>query len=189
MGPSSRRFVAGLVRLGLAVLAIALVGGYISRHLPGRRHMRLESEAPPPDSLGPGDLRIYNADSSVDLILQGDRIFAGLSPITVAKIRRRLESETSKDTSGLGGSISKVVKQSVAGAIDTHAAYRLADIEDIRYEDDKVVIDWKDGGRHELFGSMKVDGKRAANSFRREDAERFIQVVRERMGLPPFTRN
>lgn len=178
---SSRRLIAALIRTGLIVLAIFLVVGYFGRRMPNRHHMRVQSEAPPPDSLGPGDMRIYNADSTVDLILQGNNILGGLSPKTIAKIKEKLETSASHDTSGLGGSISQIVKKSVAGAIGTHAVFPLSDIRDIRYEGDQIVFDWKDGGQHQLFGSTKVDGERVSNSFRPEDAQRFIDAVRARM--------
>jgi hypothetical protein len=178
---SSRRFIAALIRTALVLLAVALV----IRHFSGRttgRHVRVQAEAPPPDSLGPGDLRIYNADSTVDLILAGDKILGGLSPKTIAKIKGKLETSASGDTSGLGASISQIVKKSVAGAIGTHGVYSLSDIRDIRYEGDQIVFDWKDGGKHQLFGSTKVDGEKVSNSFRPEDAQRFIDAVRVRMG-------
>lgn len=184
MSSSSRRLIAALVRTGLVVLAIVLVSGYFVRHMPGRRHVRVQTEAPPPDSLGPGDLRIYNADSSVDLILIGDKILGGLSPKTIAKVKGELETSASHDTSGLGGSISQIVKKSVAGAIGTHAVFPLSDIRDIRYEHDQIVFDWKDGGTHQLFGTTKVNGGKVSNTFRPEDAQRFIDAVRARMRQP-----
>lgn len=183
---SSRRFVSGLFRIGLVVLAIFFISGYVMRRMPNKRAIHVQTEAPPPtDSLGPGDLRIYNTDSSVDLVLVGDKILAGLSPKTVAKVKSELDHSASGDTSGLGGSISQIVKRSVAGAIGTHAVFPLADINDIRYENDQIVFDWKDGGKHEMFGNANVNGSKASKSFRREDAMRFIEAVRARKSLGP----
>jgi hypothetical protein len=183
MGPSSRRFVAALVRIGLVVLAIAIVSGYVMRRT-GKHRVRVQVEAPAPEALAPGDLRIFNRDSSVDLVLQGDRILAGLSPKTIEKVRGELEASAAKETSGLGASISKAVKSSVAGAIGMHAVFRLDDMRDIRLDGDRIVVVWKAGGRQDVFGSSKVDGHEVSGSFAREDAERFVQAVRARMGLP-----
>lgn len=192
MGPSSRRFVAGLIRIGLVVLAVVIAGAYIGHRVPKHSHMRVQTEAPPPsDALAPGDMRIYNVDSSVDLVLEGNRILAGLSPKTVAKVQADLSKSANEDTSGLGGSIASIVKKSVAGAIGTHGAFPIASIRDIRYEGGpvgEIVIDWKDGGTHQLFGNTKVDGSNVGHSFRREDAEPFIAAVKARMGeseIPP----
>ena len=182
MSSISRRWIASLIRAGLVLLAIVLVGSYVAHRMPNRRHVRVQTEVPPPESLGPGDLRIYNADSSVDLILVGDKILAGLSPKTVAKVKAELETSAERDTSGLGGSISQIVKKSVAGAIGTHAVFALSDIRDIRYEGDQIVFEWKDGGNHQLFGSTKVNGSKVSNTFRADDARRFIDAVHARMG-------
>jgi hypothetical protein len=187
---SSRRLISGLFRLALVVLAIVFVSRYfkrrVSRSMPVSSHVRLQSDSPPADSLGPGDIRIFDADSAVDLTLVGDKILAGLSPKTVAQVKNEMDKSTG-DTTGLGGSISQIVKRSVAGAIGTHAVFPISDIRDIRYEHDQIVFDWTDGGKHELFGNTQVNGSKASKSFRREDAERFIAAFRARKGLPPST--
>jgi hypothetical protein len=185
--PTSRRLVAALVRTGLVVLAIIVVVTWFTRHMPHRRHMQLQvqSEAPPAAALGPGDLRIYNTDSSVDLTLQGNRILAGLSEKTVARVKSKLDSATRRDSgSGLGASIGQIVRQSVAGAIGTHAVFPLADIRDIHDDNGHIVVDWTDGGHHELFESTKVNGVKASNSFNPDDVRRFVAAVRARKGLP-----
>lgn len=182
MSPTSRRFIAGLFRLGLVVLAIAVVGRYFIHRMPHGRRMRVQTEAPSPDSLGPGDLRIFNTDSTVDIILKGDKIFAGLSPKTVGKIRAGLDTSAAGDTGGLGGSISQIVKKSVASAIGTHAVFPLADIRDVRYDRGALIFDWKDGGTHEIFGSTTVDHGKVSNTFQAADAERFVAAVRARKG-------
>ena len=179
---TSRRMIGGVIRLALVVLAIVFVGRYFMRRTSGPSHVRVRTEAAVLDTLSPGDLRIYNMDSTVDLVLKGDEILAGLSPKMVAKIQNELDTSASHDTSGIGASISQIVKKSVAGAIGTHAAFPLSDIRDIRYEGDQIVFDWKDGGKHQIFGGTKVNGGRVSNSFRREDAERFVGAVRARLG-------
>jgi len=185
--PTSRRLVAALVRTGLVVLAIIVVVAWFTRHMPHRRHMQVQvqSEAPPATALGPGDLRIYNTDSAVDLTLQGNRILAGLSEKTVAKVKSKLDSATRRDTGGgLGASIGQIVRQSVAGAIGTHAVFPLADIRDIHADGGRILIDWTDGGHHELFGSTKVNDNKVSNTFSPDDAKRFVDAVRARKGLP-----
>jgi hypothetical protein len=183
---SSRRFLAGLFRIALVVFAIVLISGYVRRKFShDTRHVRIQQEAPAAEALGPGDIRIFDADSAVDLTLQGDKILAGLSPKTIAQVKGEIDKSTDGDTAGLGASISQIVKRSVAGAIGTHAVFPLSDIKDIRYENDQIVFDWADGGKHEIFGGTKVNGSSKSKSFRKEDAMRFIQAVRARKGLPP----
>ena len=186
MTVSSRRVVAGLIRFGLVLLAIVFVSGYfIHKRTPSSRHtMRMETEVPAPGALAPGDMRIYNRDSSVDLVLAGNNILAGLSPKTIAKVKDAVNEKTSGETTGFGGSIAQIVKSSVASAIGTHASFPLSEISDIRYEHNTIVFDWKSGDKHELFSNTKVDGERVSRTFAREDAEKFIEAVKDRMAHP-----
>lgn len=181
---NSRRVIGGLIRVGLVFLAIWLVVGWVRRRVSSHNtHVRVEAQAPP-DSLGPGDMRLYNADSSVDIVLQGDKIFAGLSPKTVAKIKNGLDESRSGDTSGFGGMISQIVKSSVAGAIGTHAVFPLSEIQDIRYDGGKIHVKWTDGGDRELFNGTSVNHQKVSDSFNDADAKRFVDAVRARKGLP-----
>jgi hypothetical protein len=180
---NSRRFVGGLVRLGLVVLAVFFVsrsfGFGRSSSSRERTSVKVETQAPP-EVLGPGDLRIYNADSTIDLVLRGDNILAGLSPKTVSQINAKIDTSTAKDTTGLSAGIASIVKKSVAGAIGTHAVFPVSDIRDIRYENDQIIFDWNDGRRHQIFENTNINGRKASRSFRREDAERFIEAVKAR---------
>jgi hypothetical protein len=186
MTVSSRRVIAGLIRFALVLLAIVFVSGYfIHKRTPSVKHpMRMETEVPPPAALAPGDLRIYNRDSTVDVILMGNSILAGLSPKTIAKVKDAVNAKTSGETTGIGGSIAQIVKTSVASAIGTHASYPLNQIRDIRYEDNTIVFEWKNGDEHELFSNTKVDGEKVSRTFAEDDAERFIAAVKERMAHP-----
>src|SRR5262245_20123853 len=161
MDAPSRRWVARLIRLGLVILAIAVVASWFTRRVPkpNKHRMSVQTDVPAPDSLRAGDVQIYNADSSIDVILSGDRILAGLSPTTVGKIRSELDTAGSTD-SGLGGSIASLVKKTVAGAIGTHAVYRVSEIRDVRYNNGRLVFEWVDGTDHNLFGDVKVNGDR-----------------------------
>ena len=181
---NSRRVIGGLIRVGLVFLAIWLVAGWVRRRVSNHQHVRVEAQAPP-DSLGPGDMRVYNADSSVDVVLMGDKILAGLSPKMIAKIKGGLDESRSGDTSGLGGMISQIVKSSVAGAIGTHAVFPLSDIQDIRYDNGKIRVKWTDGGDRELFNGTSVNHQKVSDSFNEADAKRFVEAVRTRKGLPP----
>jgi hypothetical protein len=179
MANPSRRLIAGLIRFALVIIAIVLVTGYVRRRLPKHRDLHVAT-APAPDSLGPGDLRIYNTDSTVDIVLQGDRILAGLSPKMVEQIKAKIDTSTSKDSSGLGASIGNIVKRSVAGAIGTHAAFPLAEVRDLRYVNGQVRFDWTDGRERQIFENTDINGTKASKSFREEDVQRLIAAVRAR---------
>ncbi len=181
---NSRRVVGGLIRFGLVILACWLVIAWVRRRFSSHNHVRVEAQAPP-ETLGPGDMRIYNADSSVDIVLMGDKILAGLSSKTVAKIKSGVDESRSGDTSGFGGMVSQIVKSTVAGAIGTHAVFPLSEIKDIHYADGKIRVQWTDGGDKELFSGTSVNHQKVSDSFNEAEAKRFVEAVRARKGLPP----
>jgi hypothetical protein len=176
----TRRWLGRLISAGLITLAIALAVNWTLHRMPNRGRIRVEREAVPQETLGSGDLRIYNSDSSVDVVLVGDRVLAGLSPKTVAKVRAEMEKSAARDTSGLGGSIAQMVKKQVSGAIGMHVVYPLAEIRDVRYEDGHLVIEKTTGATTRLFHNTKINGDRETGEFRPEDAQRFIEAVRAR---------
>ena len=134
---AQRRWVGRFVKLGLLAITILLVVNWLSRRAPRASEIHVQSAPPTAATLGPGDAQIFTRDSAVNLILQGDKVLAGLSPMTVAKIRTEIEqSGANDDTTALGGSIAKFVKKTVADNIGTHVVYPLAEIRDIAYEGD-----------------------------------------------------
>lgn len=179
-----RRWIARLVRLGLVAAALVIVATYLLRRVPTPipRDLRIQSEAPTAAALGPGDVQIVSRDSAVSLILSGDKVLAGLSPKTIAKVRAELEASSAKDdTTGLGGSIAKMVKKTVADRIGTHVVYPLADMRDIRYDGEEIVIERKDGKSTRLFDNTKVNREPLSKAFSPEDARRFVEAVRARL--------
>jgi len=177
----SRRWIGRFVRFGLVFVAIMFaalwIGRKVSHKVPNIRVQRAEVTD---QALAPGDLRVYNIDSTVDLVLAGDRVLAGLSPKMTEKVRADLQKHADRDTTGFGGLIAASVKQTVANAIGTHVVYLVRDIADMRYEDGQLIIEQTDGGTTRLFGDAKVNGKNESKTFRPEDAQRFIDAVRAR---------
>jgi len=177
----SRRWVGRLARIGLILVAVVFIASWFGRKATRKMsNVRVQRAEVTDAALGPGDLRIYNSDSSVDVVLNGARLLAGLSPQTAAKVRQDLARDANKDTSGLGGLISQTVKQTVASAISTHIVYPLSDISEMRFEDGQLIIVRRDGDETRLFGDAKVNGREQGKSFREDDAQRLIAAVRAR---------
>jgi hypothetical protein len=180
-----RRVVSRFVRFALVALALGIAIAWLQRRTPrGIKNVQIQS--PPSQPLAHGDVQIFNVDTTVDLVLMGSRIYAGLSPKVVEKVRGELAKSTAKDTAGLGGAIATMVKQQVADKIATRVVYDIADISDLRYDDPSIIVEWKRGGEERLFGKVKVDGNDKTNRFRREDAERFIAAVKARQRKGEF---
>src|SRR3954469_17110811 len=159
METAQRRFVGGVVRVALVVLALFLVVSWISHRRVERaaRNVRVERAVSPTEVLGPGDLRVFNSDTSVELLLRGPDVLAGLSPKTVARVQSEMERSSAKDTSGLGGMIASTVKRTVAASIGTHVVYPVSDIREVRYEDGGIVLETGAHGTVRLFNNTKVN--------------------------------
>ena len=149
---------------------------------------RRERERPPEDAklgrrdsalvLGEGDVAIVNADSSVEMAVIGQNIVVRLSDKTMAHIRRETDTSAVRD-SGFAGSIERLVKSTVQSALSQQVRYPLAEVTGARYEDGEIKLD-VNGGQPRLFTSTKIGGKRLMETFRREDAERFVAAVNAR---------
>lgn len=183
-----RRLTYRLVQLVLVVLTVGIgVAFWTDRRAdPGDRAVRgrevsFSSDVPAASELAPGDMQLFNEDSTVDLILQGPHILAGLSPKTVERVRTEIRRAGPDDSSGIAGFIASTVKEQVADKIGTHVRYDVADIDEIRLDGDRLVIQWKSGKQQELFESVKIERQRgSANRFHPEEALRFIELVKAR---------
>lgn len=131
-----------------------------------------------PDSLATGEVRIVTADSGVDLMLVRDSISGGLSEATLAKIRQSVDTTSVKST-GIGASIEKLVKSTVTSAVGTRVVVPLSAVKDVRYEEGRLQFDWN-GKPTKIFDNTKVNGKPVMESFRPDDARRFVDAVRAR---------
>ena len=176
-----RRLTYRLVQLALIGLSVGIVVAFftVRRSAPRRGpDVTFRTDAPSVTELGAGDARLFNIDTTVELVLRGDKMLAGLSPKTVAKVRAEIDKSTSNTPDGIGGIIAQTVKEQVADKIDIHAEYDVRDIEAMWLEDYHIVVQWKSGKKEALFGSVKTDGK--GNRFDVAEAERFIELVNER---------
>jgi hypothetical protein len=126
-------------------------------------------------TLGPGDVKITNEDSSVDMAVVGQKIVVRLSDKTMDKVRRETDTSAVKD-SGFGGSIERFVKKTVQSTLGQQFEYPIADVRDARYENGAIVLD-VNGREPRLLANTKVGGKKLLESFRPEDAQRFVAAV------------
>jgi hypothetical protein len=164
----------------LVVAAAALVAIACSRQREGddAGASRPPSHAAASDTLDTGEVRIVSADSGVDLALLRDTISGGLSQQTLATVRHSVDTATVTGR-GLGASIEKLVKSSVSSAVGTRVAVPLSAVKEVRYEGGKLHFEWN-GKPVTLFENAKVNGKPVLESFRPDDARRFVDVVRAR---------
>jgi hypothetical protein len=180
----TRRWVGGLIRAGLIVLALVVVGAWFARRVSAPKHpIHVQREAPAVATLAPGDLRIYSRDSTLDVVLVGDRIMTGLSPQMIDKIKAKMDAKRAGDTGGLGGLIASQVRSAVQSNIGTHVVYPLAEVRDLRIADGHLYVQRMDGTETELLGNVKVSNNGTSHEgvvVDEADAKRFIDAVHAR---------
>ena len=126
-----------------------------------------------------GDVRIQTTSGELDMALVGDTISAGLAPDALAKVRR--ETDTARvSSSGIGGSIERMVKSTVQSAVSSRVAFPVSAVKDVRYRDGAIEFEWNERPTR-LFEQTKVNGKPFLASFAPQDAERFVDAVRARL--------
>lgn len=184
-----RRITYRLVQLGLVVVTVGIAVAFVAnrvtingdRDVEARTEVRVSTDVPDATQLGPGDMQLLNQERTVELILQGPHIYAGLSPEMVERIRSEISSKGPDDSSGLAGIIASQVKAQVSDKIGIHARFDVRDISDIRLEGERLVIEWRSGKDQDLFGSDRTDRRRGnTNRFSRDEALRFIELVKAR---------
>ena len=129
-------------------------------------------------TLGAGDVAIVNTDSSVEMAVVGQSIVVRLSDKTMNRIRQETDTAAVRD-SGIGGSIERLVKSTVRSALNRQVTYPVSQVNDARYENGEIKL-IVDGRQPALFTNTKVGGRRLMESFRPEDAERFVTAVNTR---------
>ena len=167
------------------VVAVPLVIAACDR---GSRHMRVSSGRDRSSAtfasrdtnrvLGPGDVRVMNTDSSVEIAVIGDSIVTGFGPRVIAEIQK--STDTSTAGNGFGASIEKMVKSAVADALNHEMKYAIADVQDVRFEDGKLQFYWKDGSRMKILESTHSNNKPISETFSVAEAQRFIAAFHAR---------
>ena len=165
--------------LGLAVLAAVAC----SRDSDDRGSARVQGGLAHRDSvltLGPGDVKIVNEDSSVEMAVVGQQIVVRLSDKSMEKVREG--TDTTHTDSGFGGSIERMVKRTVQSALGQQMTYPLSEVRDARYEGGTIVLDGL-GKQPRLLANAKFNDRKLLESFRPDDAKRFVDAVNKKKGL------
>ena len=129
--------------------------------------------------LGPGDILIANSDSSIELGLYGDSIVTGFGSKVMNEIRDKTDT-AAVSGGGFAANIEKMVKNTVADALGHQLKYAVADVQDVRFEDGKLLFFWKDGSRMRLFEDTNQNKKPVSQTFNPDDAQRFVAAFKAR---------
>jgi len=127
-------------------------------------------------ALGPGDIRIATTDSAVEIALIGDSLVAGLGASTRNKIKSATDTNAVSGT-GIGASFEKMIKSTVASALDHELQIPITEISRIEYENGLLVFYDKNGGRMKIMNS---DHDNAKSHFSEADANNFIAAFKSK---------
>jgi hypothetical protein len=129
--------------------------------------------------LGPGDVRVMNSDSSIEIAVIGDSIVTGFGARVRAEVERNTDS-ASVSGNGFGASIEKMVKGAVASALNHEIKYPIAEVQDVRLEDGKLQFYAKDGSRMKILEGSHSNNRPISETFATSEAERFIAALHVR---------
>ncbi|HEY4138122.1 MAG TPA: hypothetical protein VGN65_06710 [Casimicrobiaceae bacterium] len=127
--------------------------------------------------LGPGDIRISSQDSSYEVAIVGDSMVAGFGARMRTKLHTDLDTSQVAGT-GIGASIEKMVKGTVANALDHELELPLSEISDVQAQDGRLIFFDKNGKRMNMFKSDKGDND--SKAFREADADAFVAAFKSR---------
>ena len=127
----------------------------------------------------PDDIRIETTNAELDLALAGDTISAGLTPRALEKVRKETDT-ASVHATGVGGSIERLVKSTVQSAVSSRVRFPVSAVKDVRYENGAIRFEWNERPTR-LLDQTKVNDKPFLESFRPDDAQRFVDAVRARI--------
>jgi hypothetical protein len=127
-------------------------------------------------ALGPGDIRIATTDSAVEIALIGDSLVAGLGASTRNKIRTATDTDA-VNGSGIGASFERMIKSTVANALDHELQIPITEISRVEYEDGLLVFYDKKGGQMKILNSDRDEHK---SHFSEADANNFIAAFKSK---------
>jgi hypothetical protein len=99
-------------------------------------------------------------------------------------LRQHVDAQIAKDfakdkaESAFGRWVQRMTQNVVAKGMGLEFSIPVRDIEDARYEDGEIQFDYR-SDRKLKFHSFKSDGRSPMTQFAPEDAERFVEAVRE----------
>ena len=119
---------------------------------------------------------IVTRDGQMELGLTDRVLYSRLSKDAQAEIRAELEQST-EETDGLGGRIARAVAEAAAQNVGTAAQIPLSDVQDLRVEGGRLVIEMADGERSP-FGNVSTGDTPLLEAFSAGDAERLAEAFR-----------
>jgi hypothetical protein len=167
----------------LAFLAVALLAACKRDHSDVKvafNTAKADSVAAEP--LGPGDVRITSTDGAFILALVGDSVRMQLSDSLRRSVQHDIDTSAK---SGVAGMITRSVSGIVGSAMGFVVRIPVTEIDNVRYENGRVLFDTRGKSHVSMSNSGDREGKA---QFTREDGERFVAAVKARQAALGVTR-
>lgn len=164
-------------RLGtLFVFVVVLVGVSVSAC--GRKEEKKVTDWTDAETV----MVIANRSEELELVLTTAGVALKLSEKELAEIEHEFEQERAEgDETGLAADFKSFVLDNVEKMLHHQIMYPLDAITDMHWEDGEIVME-VEGEGFISFEEVSVDGDMALETFREEDALRFIEAFGELKG-------
>jgi hypothetical protein len=131
--------------------------------------------------IGPDLFSIVSTDGAVRMVLTDDYVYLALTDQTRDEVRDELQSAAEQE--GAAGRIASFVERGVGKAMQFRALYPLDEIDDVRWEDGELRVEFSSHRKHR-DGTFRVGDDPVAAIFDeesvREFGEEFRALKRER---------
>jgi hypothetical protein len=135
--------------------------------------------------LGDGDVAVTSTDGAVVLALVGDTVRMQLSDSLRQHVRATVDSEVGQEAGAIGGAIAKAVGKTVAGAMGFVVRVPVDEVENVRYEDNRIRFETRHNTKFSMGGPRHGDdgdGRENGAQFSEADGRRFVEAVKARQG-------
>lgn len=119
---------------------------------------------------------IQTTNDVMKLGLTDDVVYMRFSDQQLEEIDREIEIADG-ESEGLAARFESAVKGAVAKGLRTRISFDVDDIRDIRWENDRMVVELENGSR--AFGDLDVEDEDVTRQFAEDDVREFIERWRE----------
>ncbi|MFC1850685.1 hypothetical protein ACFL27_10880 [candidate division CSSED10-310 bacterium] len=117
---------------------------------------------------------ISTADQSIELVLTKTKVMMRLSEAQLKEISNEIDDEKRDSEAGFLGKVQSFILSNVEKLVQKSIEYNLDEINNLRYEEGKLVFDYQNKNLFS-FENVKVNDQNALGSFSESDSHEFIE--------------
>lgn len=166
--------------LSFVVVFLFISGGMDAKAQQFSTASDMDADIVPRLSMNEAAFGISNQDKSVDLLLTDDAVVLQFTEDFLKGITEEIErSDKMTDSASFAQIFKEVISKSVHTFLDRAISIPFKEIEQISYEDGKIVIINKNN--EELFNELEINNKQIMEDFSKRDARSFIAEAEKLM--------